>query len=45
MDHPATSRFTIPPLGRVAFVQNTPTAMDDVDQPMSQKVFMPMIDR
>jgi pullulanase-type alpha-1,6-glucosidase len=42
---PATGRFTIPALGRVAFVQNTPTALDEVDEPQSEKLFLPMIDR
>jgi pullulanase-type alpha-1,6-glucosidase len=42
---PATGRFTIPALGRVVFVQNTPTALDTVDEPQNQKLFLPMIDR
>jgi pullulanase len=42
---PATGRFTIPALGRVVFVQNTPTALDTVDEPQNQRLFLPMIDR
>ena len=42
---PATGTFVIPPISRVAFVQNTPTALDDIDEPMSQKLFLPAVTR